>query len=802
MFIGMGIFAVVVIAGVALYTWWNVNKPLAQLDGTARLEGLKANVQVTRDTSGVPHIVADNLEDLYAAQGYVHAQDRLYQMFFFRTLARGRLAELFQPSLADADKFLRTLGFPRVAEAELAQLDQDARSSLDAYARGVNAFVNSHRDSLPIEFSLLGVGFEDWTPIDSLLFGKVQALDLTDTWANELLKSDLTQVLGADTTRRLLPGTSGSGPAGSSGSRSYEEAVASFLSIMRPLKGGFGEGFGSNNWAVAGSKAVSGTALLANDPHLGVRSPSIWYEVHLSTRDGAHDVAGFGFAGVPGIVTGHNKNIAWGVTNLSADVMDVYLEQLDPADHPGQFRSADGWKPLHVYTETIKVRDAEPVTYTVRATDHGPLISEAVPVSPTISTSITGTYSIRWTALEPSHIFEAVGGLQTASNWDEFRTALSKWDVPGQNFVYADKSGNIGYQAAGKIPVRSSGDGSMPTEGWTSVGEWTGYVPFDQMPSVYNPSEGFVASANNPPPSQGTAPVFPGYYAQSWRIDRIREVLSSKPKLSLDDLQALQLDTLSGLAQKVTPFFTALQPTDERARQAVERLKGWDGSMTADSVPAAIYEVTYNNVLSRTLGDDMERNLFLQYVDSRAGEALRAISDLMERPDDPLWDRKDTGDKVEKRDDTLADSLTRASTEMAAFLGEDMAGWTWGKVHVITPRHEFSDATLVGGMFQMPSQGIGGDMTTVAVGGYPLIAAAFPLQQPYPVTLHQSYRMLLDVGDWSRSKAIFATGESGQPGSPFRDNMYPLWVRGEYLPMFYTAEQIEAATKGVLTLTP
>ena len=406
------------------------------------------------------------------------------------------------------------------------------------------------------------------------------------------------------------------------------------------------------------------------------------------------------------------------------------------------------------------------------------------------------------TALEPGSLFEAVNELQTASNWDEFRSALSKWDVPGQNFVYADTAGNIGYQATGRIPVRGGGTGSLPVEGWTGEGEWTGYIPFDQLPTASNPSEGFVATANNQPYADGNPDAFPGFFGQPWRIDRIREVLSAKDKLSLEDLQALQLDTRSGLARRAVPFLTAVQPDDVRARQAIERLNGWDGNMAADSVPAAIFEVTYNTVLSRTLGDELERDLFLQYVDSRPGEALRAVSDLLDVPEDPLWDRKDTANTVEKRDDVLKDAITRATAEMTAFLGDDMAGWTWGKIHQITPLHEFSQATLVGGMFQMPSQPLGGNMTTVAVAGYPLIAAAFPLQQAYPINTHQSYRMLLDAGDWSRSRAIFATGESGQPGSPFRDNMYPLWVRGEYLPMLYMQDEIEAAAKGVLTLTP
>lgn len=783
--------------------WITINKPLPTLNGTVKLTGLSANVTVTRDTYGVPHIEAANVHDLYMAQGYVHAQDRLYQMFFFRTAGEGRLSELFDPTLISSDRYLRTVGFRRAAEAEVAGMSPDVKAALEAYSAGVNEFVHTHKDSLPVEFTLLGMGFEDWQPVDTLTFGKMQARDLSETWSSELLKSDIVQALGPEVAAKLMPDYPAGAPVIVPGANSgnFAPALEGYNKYVKPLFNSWGEGLGSNNWVVDGTKSATGKPILANDPHLGVRNPSIWYQVHLSTTDGKYDVAGFGFAGVPGVITGHNKDIAWGVTNTEADVEDVFLEKTDDAAHPGQYLSGDTWVPLKTVTETIKVKGSEPVTQVVRYTNHGPILSDAFPITPTISTSITGTFSIQWTALMPGHVFEAVLGLQTASNWDEFRAALAKWDVPGQNFVYADQKGNIGYQMTGMVPIRKKGDGSVPGIGWTGENDWTGFIPFDDMPRAYNPAEHYVATANNRNYGEGYKYDIPGYFARPYRIQRITEMLKAKDKLSVEDMKAMQLDTTSALARKVAPIIAAVPVTDTRATQAVSLLKGWDGNMKADSVAASIYEVTYNKILTQTLGDELGSSLFLQYVDGMGGEALNTLENLMDNPNDPLWDRKDTP-QVEKRDDIIALSLNQATAEMAATLGDNMQDWTWGKAHQITPRHEFSSADLVGGLFTLGTSPIGGDNTTVAVASYTMLYAGFPFQGPYQVSNHQSYRMVIDLADWTKAIAIFATGESGQPGSKFRENMYPLWVNGTYNQLLYTKEQVDANKDSVLTLTP
>jgi penicillin G amidase len=808
MWLTIGVVALVLIAGVGLYAWFTVNRPLPTINGTAKLPGLSANVTVTRDTYGVPHIVADNVNDLYMAQGYVHAQDRLYQMFFFRTAGQGRLAELFDPGLVTADQYLRIVGFRRVAEAEVAALRPEVREALEFYARGVNEFVHSHQDSLPLEFTLLGIPFEDWTPVDTVAFGKLEARDLTETWSNEFFTSDLIERLGPELAAQLLPGYPEGAPNIVPGANSgrYAPVVETYRKTIGPLLGLWDSDIGSNNWVVDGTKSATGKPLLANDPHLGVRNPSIWYEMHLSTSDGKYDASGFGFAGAPGIVTGHNKDIAWGVTNLAADVEDVFLEKVDPQGHPGQYLKGSNWVQFQTITETIKVKGGQTITQTVRITNHGPMISDAFTDTARLSTSITDTFSLQWTALEPGGLMNSLYDLQTASNWETFRKALEGWDVPGQNFVYADNQGNIGYQTTGKIPIRKKGDGSVPAIGWTGESDWSGYIPFDELPRAYNPPEHFIATANNQPYGDGYSNPFPGYYAKPWRIERIEELLKGKDKFSLDDMKVVQNDTVSTHAKRIAPVLAGLQPAEDRGKQAVEMLKGWDGNMKADSVPASIYEITVQQILTRTLsdelqGDDPNHNLFLQYLDGMDSEALWTIQSLMDTPDDPLWDNKQTTEK-ENRDTILLASLNGALADLARLLGDNMQDWTWGKLHQIEPRHEFSSAELVGGMFTLPARPLGGNKTTVAVAPYPLVFASIPLQGPMPVVSHQSYRMLLDTSDWTKSLGVFATGESGQPGSKFRENMYPVWLAGDYLPMLYSKEQIDASKEGVLTLTP
>ena len=719
-------------------------------------------------------------------------------MYYYRQLGAGRLGEAFGDAGKEADIVLRTVGMRRAAEAEWAQMPADVRKALEAYARGVNAFIHTHRDNLPLEFNLTGTTMEDWQPVDTIAFGKVMSYDLSDSWKRDLVMADVRAKLGPERAGQLFPAFPATGPfivpGASSGSgapavQAYNDAIDQWLPPVSQ------EGLGSNNWVVDGSKSTTGKPLLSNDPHLRVQNPSIWYQVHLSTTDGKYDAVGFGFAGAPGIITGHNKDIAWGVTNVEGDVEDLFTEKLDPAGHPNQYMAADGWKPMQILTETIKVKGGDTVTQTVRITAHGPLLSDALSaISSTVGTQLQNqSFSLQWTALHPGHLFEAVYALQTASNWQEFRAALSKWSVPGQNFVYADRQGNIGYQMTGEQPIRKKGDGSVPVPGWTGEYDWSGYVPYEDLPRSYNPPEHFIATANNRPFGPDYKYPIQGDWAAPWRIDRIRELLTAKDKLGIDDFKAILTDTHSLMARDVAPYFASLKPTDPKTQEAQKLLQGWDANLSTDSVAATVYELSVQKAISETYMDDLGEDLFYQYLGEGGNSVLRGFQMLLTKPDDHLWHNGTAG--KETRNDILTKALTDAVTELKGALGDDMSAWAWGKIHTITPRHVFGSQAIVSGIFNLSSQPIGGDNTTVSVSGFDFLA-------PFEVSHHQSYRMIIDAGDWNNSVAVYATGQSGQPYSKHWGDFLPRWQSGQYNSMLFDPKQIETNKDGVLTLTP
>lgn len=796
--IGIGIAAVLLVGGGFLYAYWTVQRTLPTISGSVKIAGMSAPATVTRDVYGVPHIEAANIQDLYTAQGYVHAQDRLFQMFYFRQLGAGKLSEAFGQTAAKADVFLRTLGMRRAAEAEWQGTDPEVKKALQAYANGVNAFIHAHRDALPLEFNLAGLHMDDWQPVDTLAFGKVMAYDLSGNWDLELIAADLQSKLGPQKTAQLFPDYPADAPVTVPGSNSgaLRSLVEAFNRDVRPWLPPTGVGgLGSNNWVIDGTKSSTGKPLLSNDPHLAVQNPSIWYQVALRTTDGTYDADGFGFAGAPGIVTGHNQNIAWGVTNVEGDVQDLFMEKVDDKAHPGQYQTPDGWQPFQVLTETITVKGADPITQTVRITRHGPLISDALAANGTkLGSSITDPLAMEWTALQPGHLIEALYYLQRASNWQEFRRALSKWSVPGQNFVYADRQGNIGYQMTGEQPIRKKGDGKVPVPGWTREYDWSGFVPFDDLPRRYNPPEHFIATANNKPFGSSYQYPIKGTWAPPWRITRIRQMLTAKDKLSTGDFEQMLMDTHSLMAQQVAPVLAKLKPTDAKAQEAVQALQGWDGNLSADSSAASIYEVTVQQALSETLSDDLGTDLFVEYLGGSGSDVLQAFSNLVAHPEDPLWDNSTTPAK-ESRDDILTSSLTAAVSDLRSAYGDNIQDWTWGKIHTIQPRHTFGSQPVISGIFNLEALPFGGDGTTVSVGGFDLL-------NPYGMTSHQSYRMILDTSDWSKSESIFAGGESGQPYSKHWGDNFQAWQQGQFHPMLYTKQDLNNNVEGVLTLTP
>ncbi len=491
-----------------------MRRPLPKTRGTLRLTDLHEPVEIVTDHYGVPHIYAHNEDDLYLAQGYVHAQYRLWQMELNRRVGSGRLSEIFGELTIEADRFARRLGLHRAAAASMQAQTPHATRILRAYTRGVNAFMSSHRNNLPVEFTLLRLNPEPWQPSDSLQWGKMIGWNLGGNWETEIVRARLVAKLGPARAALLETGYDPAHPLIIPPGVAYSGANLGMLEQYEALKqlSGFGLLGGSNNWVVDGTMTTTGAPILCNDPHLGQAAPSIWFECHLVAGD--HDVVGASFPGAPGIVIGHNRHVAWGVTNAVSDVEDLYIEKFNP-ENPHQYEFLGRWEEAQIYREEIKVKGrSEPVIEEVRVTRHGPILTsiQGSLDSQNGDQSAELPLALRWTGLEQHSLVDAIEKMALATDIDEFRSALRDWDVPAQNFVFADTHGNIGYLMAGAIPTRARGQALLPSPGWNGEYEWTGLIPFGELPQTINPPQHFIVTANN----RVIDDSYPHYITHEW----------------------------------------------------------------------------------------------------------------------------------------------------------------------------------------------------------------------------------------------------------------------------------------------
>ncbi len=804
--IALGILILLFLAGGALAFYRASRQPFPQTRGTLRLPGLRAPVTVIRDRWGVPHIYASNLHDLFMAQGFVHAQDRFWQMEFWRHIGTGRLSEMLGKTTLNQDRFIRTLGWNRAAQQDLERLGPEERAILEAYAAGVNAYLEHHRDRLPLEFTLFRLfgrrwEIEPWQPLHTVAWAKVMAWDLGGNWDDELLNARIVDRIGAERLKELVLPYPADRPiiVPTPVAEVPEETLRALLDIGRSLQRmtlGDAPDIGSNNWVVAGSRTVTGKPLLANDPHLSIQMPSIWYEVALHcepvTPECPLRVAGASFPGVPGVVIGHNDRIAWGVTNIGPDVQDLYLERANP-QNPFEVEFQGKWEPVRVITEEIRIAgQAEPLLLPVRITRHGPVINDVVEALTRTQT----LYAFRWTALEPSGIVRALLRLNRARNWEEFRAALADWDVPGQNFVYADVDGHIGYQATGRIPIRAKGDGLLPVPGWTGEYEWTGYVPYEEMPRRLDPPEGFIVTANN----AVVDPAYPYFLAAVWdygdRAQRITDLLRAKDRLSIEDMAAIQNDTFSLAAQAITPYVLQVSFTDPLARQAQDLLRAWDFRATPESPAPTIFEAFLRHLLHEAWVDELGEEIVRELLTGGSHNRYWARWALAQ-PDLAWWDDLRTPQR-ETRDDIVRRAFEQAVAELRGRLGPDPRAWAWGKVHTAT----FVHGTL-------GQSGIGPVEAIFNRGPYPAPGTSaavnnigFNVQKGFAVRSLPSLRFIASIANWSDSRFIHTTGQSGLPYHPHYDDFIPLWLKGEYHPMLWSREEVERNAEGVLILQP
>nr|WP_093170548.1 penicillin acylase family protein [Sinosporangium album] len=834
---------------------WAVQRSFPQVEGALAVKGLSSEVTVYRDGTGIPHIYADTADDLFMAQGYVHAQDRFWEMDFRRHATAGRLSELFGSATLTEDKVIRTMGWRRVAEQELPLLDEVTRRYLDAYAKGVNAWLadNDGASLRGLEYVVLGVinsGYEPapWTAVDSLAWLKAMAWDLRSNVEDEIGRALAAAKLPAERVGQLWPDypfdrhdpivTQGAlddggfdqdaadpvdkNPARDNRkSRSAREVRASLRGAGSAVGGalaraadalrtvpsligaGRGDGIGSNSWVVGGRHTASGKPLLANDPHLSASMPSVWYQTGLhcrtESRECPFDVTGFTFAGVPGVMIGRNDRIAWGFTNLGPDVADLFLEKVKDNAYLYQ----DTWKPLTTRVEEIKIAGGAPVRLTVRETGNGPIMSDvhkgiggALPGAAKAAGETAEAVSLRWTALQPSATADAIFALNAAKDWAEFRSAAALFAVPSQNLIYADVDGNIGYQAPGIIPIRAKGDGKWPAPGWTGEYEWTGSIPFAELPSVLNPPEGYIVTANNAvidPARYG--PVLTYDWSYGYRSQRILDRLNGAIKTGRLDVAAMSRihqDTGNGLGPVLKPELMKV-PLAGPSRDARELLRTWDYSQDADSAPAAYFNAVWRHLLIETFNDDLPER-------ARPGGGDRwfeVVRTLLTRPDDPFWDDKDTK-IVEGKEDILRRSMALAYDELSELQGDKPKKWRWGDLHTLTLAHESfgtSGIGLIESIFNRgPIPAPGNDDAVNAIG--------WDVQDGYQVTSVPSMRMVVDLADPDRSRWINLTGASGHA---FHDNYWDqaaLWARGDTTPMLGRQESIEKAAVHTLTLTP
>ncbi len=826
--------------------------PLPQHSGELTAAGLDAPVEILRDEWGVPHIYASTSHDLFFAQGFTQAQDRWWQMEFSRHIGRGAIQELtgLNAGAYDTDIFIRRLGLYQAAQRDFENYSPEAQAALQAFADGVNAYLlNRPARYLAMEYSLLSVTgvsitVEPWTPLDTIVWSKVMALNLDGNRGEELARSEMLGALDPELVDAYFPtypydskativteadlpisdeslGAAAALPVDTAGIAGITRAQTGLYGQETAwLPFGTGSGIGSNNWSVAGSNTATGTPLLANDPHLGIQMPSIWYEIGLHcapvSAECPYDVVGFAFAPSLAVVIGHNARIAWGVTTSNLDTQDYYEITVNP-DNPLQYEFNGEWLDMTTREETINFGDGEPsVTFTVRETRFGPIVTDN-------NLREDGTLSgydserplaLRWAALEQGTLLEALLRLNRAGNWAEFREALRYWDAPSQNFVYADVDGNIGYQLPGRVPVRASGHtGTLPVPGSSDAYDWRGYVPFDLMPRVYNPARGYVQSANQ-------ATVIPVYYEQlgaqlgpeygddpqpqfsfSWdygyRGARIVDLLEATDQHSTQSFAAIHGDNEFTFALEIRPYLESLDFGSDTLNGTRDWLLTWDAQMDADSPQAAFFGLFFGRLIDLTYNDQLA---VLNRSASSGSDIMWTTALLLEQPEHAWWDDVSTPGTSETRDDILIRAFSEGYDSAVERLGANRDDWRWGTLHTATFVNNplgLSGIGLIEGIVNRGPFPVSGGTSIVNATAWQNAGGG-----DFTVRAVPSMRMIVDLGDLSSSLTIHTTGQSDHPRSALYDNMIDEWTDIEYHPMLWTREQVDAAARDRLTLQP
>lgn len=818
-----GIAVAVVAAGAAALRAF-LRSPLPRTEGTLEVPGLQGRVEVLRDEWGVPHIYATSDHDLFVAQGYIHAQDRLWQMELQRRAGSGRLSEMLGEPTLELDRVFRIVGLNRAAETEIETLDAETHATLEAYTEGVNAYLRAASGRLPLEFKLLRCEPEPWHPVDSLYWAKVMAWNLCGNLASELIRARLAARLGADRAADLEPPFPADNPAIVHGSapsgtpppngwrseglrRALHDVEQLFQSASPPstppgtdLPGAVQRGGGSNQWVIAGQLSVTGHPLLANDTHMRLQIPAIWYQVHLS--GGSYNVTGVSLPGLPGVVVGHNERCAWGMTTAWQDAQDLIIERLNPIN-PHQYEYRGAWLDAEVIREEIRIKGrAEPLVQEVVVTRHGPIVSsmlgEPVPLA------------LRWVGLEPGRLLRAALRYDRAGSWAEFRSALADWSTPAHNFVYADVDGNIGYLQAGWMPVRVGGGdgaalGTVPLPGWTGEGEWERYLSIDELPQIFNPVTGWLATANNLVVDAAYPHFISADLENPSRARRIADLLTSQTTFSVSDMARFQRDAYSAQAERFVRHVRNVKPAAETERQALDHLARWNYCLDADSVAASLYEVTRLRALHLVFGPHLGDltgsyvGLGLTAMDDTSpfhDRSLLRLLDLLDGVGDQSWLNDPATGALRSPDDLLHRALGEAIDLLTRKLGNRMERWQWGRLNQAHFAHPVGSVKPLHLIFNRGPYPLGGDRDT-------LLRAISRPEFPFPPAgVVDALRFVADLSDWEKCRIVIPGGQSGHPSSPHYDDLIALWLRGELQDMPFARENVERHAAQRLALLP
>jgi penicillin amidase len=827
-----------VLAGVA--AWRVAVGAVPALDGQLSLQGLRAPVEVIFDAWAVPHVYARDSDDAWLVAGYLQARERLWKMELYRRVAAGRLSELFGERTLPVDRRFIALGLRRAAAAEWAAASPRVKLALERHAQGVNAAVSDMgRWRRPVEFQLLGIHPEPWTPIDSLSIGKLMAWRLAENRHGELVRGALARKFGAAEAGRLMGGMPAWAPsivdsgelrapaaaalplAGGATARlepgGWQTPVRQGRHSNAAFRGSTNRGMlpaglewlaltsrpgASNSWVVSGARTESGRPMLANDPHLGIEMPSIWYEMHLVAAD--LDVAGATIPGGPFVIIGHNQRIAWGLTNSGADVQDFYVEDVDWKRR--RYRFAGDWLPLTVEPREIAVRGrSAPEVFEVLSTRHGPLVAtesdwEEVPLASDLAAPASSRpLALRWTSMASGEGAGAFEAINRAGTWQEFLAAVRRFGAPSQNFVFADTAGNIGYAMSGLLPQRTRGDGAQPVPGWTGEYEWSGAVDPQSLPARLNPPAGQFVTANAEI-DRGWSGTMTRDWTAPFRTSRLVALLGTRTGLDRAafaamhaDVQSPSADLLVGALEQASRS-PAMRVAEPEARTAVDRLRLWD--RTVDGRPVVtLYQAFVRALWRRTFADEMDARLFQQFLEYGLSEYYAGIFAILEDPTSRWWDDIATLDRRETRDDIVILAAADAMLSLRAKFGDE-ENWNWDRVHAAEFAHPLSGGgRLLAWFLSRGPVPVIGDSWTVS-------KHTINRRRPYGVEDVPSYRQILVVGDWDRSLVVNTTGQSGHPSSPHYFDQNPLWRKGEYRSFPFTRVAVDKSKVSRLLLVP